>query len=140
MRKWMRIGGFAALAAVALVFLSCLTETPVSIATRISDFVTSLNGDRTDTYKNLNSSIAAYQAAATPTYWDTHFATTDEPFSVDTSALNISDPTDVLATISYGGGLNKQYKFNMINTGVTAEVWYIDDISVLVSSTWTSIF
>jgi hypothetical protein len=142
MRKWIKLSGFAAIAVVALVFFSCGGETPVTIEQRISDFVTSLNGDRTDTYKNLDTSIAAYQAAATPTYWDTLFGTADKPYAVDTSALDKSDVTKIPVTITGANGFSKAYQFYMVNSGTLAEVWVIHDILLYNSGTsaWVSIF
>ena len=141
MRKWIRIAGFAALALAAMVFFSCgLFETPVSITERITTFVTSLNGDRSTTKDNLDTLIPAY-AAVTAAWWENPFAAADKTYTVDTTGLVTTDPTDVQVSIKGANGFNKLYKFSMVNTGTLAEVWVIHDLSVSTgTSTWASIF
>lgn len=130
------------LVAAALAFLwSCSGLTsPVSIEERITEFVTSLNGDRTDTYTNLDPSTAAYGATKDAAWWDAPFATADEPFSFSPDPPVTTDPTDVEVTIS-GGGIGKLYKFVMVNTGTITDDWVINDIQLSTGAgTWSSIF
>ena len=112
-------------AATATTLLFNCALPPVSIEQRISDFVTSLNGDRSDTYTNLDPSIATYSLGKPAAYWDIIGPTTNVPFSYTPNPPVTSNPSDVEITISDNNGVVGLYKFVMVNIGTGSDNWVI---------------
>jgi hypothetical protein len=123
----MRIA-FLIVAATATTLLFSCAPKPVSIEDRISDFVTSLNGDRTDTYTNLDPSTAAYSTTKDPAFWDTHFDKTKKPFTYSPNPPSTSVPTDVEITITDSTTIGIVYQFVMVNIGDKSDNWVISDL------------
>jgi hypothetical protein len=137
MRTWMRITALAVIAIATVVLFSCSTN-PVSIVDRLNDFISSLNGDRTNTYTNLDSSTSAYSLAKPASWWDTPFPVASETYSSPTTPV-MTNPADVEITINGTGGFTHLYKFVMVNAGTTSDNWVINDIQVM-SGVFTTIF
>jgi hypothetical protein len=120
------------------------TETPVSIDTRVSSFVNSLNGDRTKTADNLVPGSATAKANnGVTTLWDTHFPTADGTYASSITSAAPYTASDVRVSITPSvTTITKLYKFVMQNEGTTADVYYISDILVYTAATdtWTSLF
>jgi hypothetical protein len=133
-----------ALLGAAVVFLfSCSDLIPVSISDRIDQFVTSLNGDRSATYQNFDSTVGYYSAIKAPaTTWDVWFAPADKTFSYTPNPPVTTNPLDVEVTISGTGGASNLYKFVMVNNPGVFENWVINDIQIWSTgtSTWSSLF
>jgi hypothetical protein len=111
-----------------VILFSC-AEKAVSIDDRIADFITSLGGDRTDTYTNFDPSTAAYSTAKSPTFWDTSVFGVDKPYTYGTP--NTSDPADVEFHIFDHGGTDlANFQFIMVNIGTTSDNWVISNIKV----------
>jgi hypothetical protein len=135
---------FAVLAVIAGAFVAgCGLLGGTSIDVRIGDFVSSLNGDRTQTYTNLVSGSAAYTANQGQTaLWDTHFPTADGTYTESiTSATPYDAVGGVLVDITPSGtGIVKHCKITLTNTGSISEDWFIADIQVQTGGTYVSIF
>jgi hypothetical protein len=130
MRTGIRIALLAIVGIATIALFSC-APAPVSIEDRISEFVGSLDGDRSDTYKNLDPSTAAYGLVDVD-FWDTEFGDrTNAPYSYTPKSPDTSDPSDVEINISdksgpLGGG--DPYQFVMRNIGDASDNWVIKDI------------
>jgi len=112
------------------------------IPTRIGDFVTSLNGDRTQTYTNLVADSAIWTAnQGSTSLWDTHFPSSDGTYSSEITSTAPYDATGVFVDITPSGtGIPLHCEFVLTNTGGTATDYYISNILIESSSTYTSIF
>jgi hypothetical protein len=126
------------IAAITMTFLFSCSLSPVSIEDRIKDFMDSLNGDRSDTYKNLDPSTAAYSTAKPASFWDTPFAELNRPYSY--SGLNTSAPSDVTATINDKSVSMGVYHFVMVDVGTVSENWVIKDIQIPPGGAGNTIF
>ena len=114
-------------AALATTFLFNCSLSSTSITDRLSDFFSTLNGDRSETHKDLDPAIAAYSTADAG-FWETHFPAGNEPYSY--TAPNTGTPTDVTTTISDKTGTIGLWHFDMVNTGSSSsENWVIHDIA-----------
>lgn len=125
-------------AAMTMTFLFSCSLSPISIEDRIKDFFDSLNGDRSDAYKNLDPSTAAYSLAKPAIFWDTPFPEADEPYSY--TSPNTSTESDVTMTISGNGGPLGTYHFVMVDIGSPSENWVINDIRLDPGAPADSIF
>ena len=135
MKTTLRITALALVAAATALVLSCAL-TPVSISDTVSSFITSLNGNRSDTYKNTSISATDYAAARTSTFWDVVFPTAMKPYSY--SGLNDSDPSAVTLTIT-GNGIPGAYTFVMVNDkNLGSDNWLIKEIIGPGSVVWFS--
>ena len=131
----------AVVALAALAFFGCTELLPVSITGRISSFVDSLNGSRSDTYANLDPSTAAYTGTQLASWWDSPFGVADEPYTYTPASPDTTTPTDVEVTIKGANGFSKLYKFVMVNVGTVVDSWLISDIQVSTGTgTWASLF
>jgi hypothetical protein len=137
MKSSIRIPLFA-LAAAATVFLFSCAEKPVSITDRIGEFFTSLNGDRSDTYTNLDPSTAAYTLAKPASFWKIAFDDAKIPYSY--SNLDTSTPADVTLTIDNKLVTMGVYHFVMVNIGTAMDNWVIDDIQAPPGGSGNTIF
>jgi hypothetical protein len=117
-------------AAIATTLLFSCAPKSVSIEERISDFFTSLNGDRTDTYTNLDPSTAAYSTGRAAGFWTLPFgAQAAAPFTYSPNPPVTTDPSNVVLTVSDNGGIiAPDYKFVMVNIGSGSDNWVISDI------------
>ena len=127
MKVSMRIPLLVVAAAAALLLFSC-ADKPVSIEDRIADFFTSLNGDRSDTYTNLDPSTAAYSLTKPASFWDTPFAVATKPYSYTPNPPSTSTPSDVQITVVDSSGPTTLYRFVMVNIGKASDNWVINDI------------
>jgi hypothetical protein len=125
MSKTLRLLLLALLALGTALILSC-GPPPVTIDDRVNMFITSLNGNRTDTYTHTDPSATLYAPARTSTFWDALFPPVAEPYSV--SGLNSSNSSAVTMTINSGAG-SIAYTFVMVNAKVTgSDNWLISKI------------
>lgn len=130
--------GFAILALlVGIAFVGC-SLLGTSIDSRINQFVSSLNGDRTQTYKQLVPNSAPYNANnGITTLWDSQFSSTDGPFSFSYISSSPYDPNDTEVTINFqGASTTKQYKFVLQQSGLD---YYIASMYVS-SAGWLQVF
>jgi hypothetical protein len=133
-----RVFGFASLALlVVIAFISC-SLLGTSIDTRINQFVSSLNGDRTQTYKQLVPNSGPYNANnGITTLWDIQFPSADGPFSFTYISSSPYNANDTEVTINFpGASLTKQYKFVLQQVGLD---YYIASLYVN-SSGWVLVF
>jgi len=116
-------------AATATILLFSCGAKSTSIEERISDFVTSLNGNRSDTHTNLDPSTAAY-STADATFWNNSIfgPSTNGPFTYAPNPPNTTTPSDVEITISDNIGPVGLFKFVMVNIGSSSDNWVINDI------------
>ena len=142
----MKTRHFIALGVIVLVmgtFFAGCSLLGTSIDTRIGDFVSSLNGDRTQTYLDLVPNSTIYNANNGVTgLWDTHFPTADGTYSSTITSTQPFDPVagvDVDITPS-ATGLTKHWRFFLQNTGSMFEDWFISDIQLSNGTTYTTIF
>ncbi len=129
MKASMRIPLLLVAAAATVVLFSCAPKAE-SIDERIADFFTSLNGDRIDTYTNLDPSTAAYSTGKPAGFWDIPFGLkTAAPFTYTPNPPVTTDPSNIVLTVSENGGtINPDYKFVMVNIGSSADNWVMSDI------------
>ncbi len=142
MKTGLRIFLFIVIGVFAIILSTCSLSS-VSISDRISSFVSSLNGDRTNTYQNLDPSIAIYGPAATPSYWNTNFDPLDKPFSFSPNPPNTSNAADVEVNILGNNGYNELWKFSMSNVGTAgSDDWRIHNMAYSLNGgvSFTSIF
>ncbi|MGD0724192.1 MAG: hypothetical protein ABSB63_01365 [Spirochaetia bacterium] len=132
-----RIALLIVAATATMLLFSCALKS-TSIDERISDFFTSLNGDRTDTYTNLDPSTAAYSLAKPFGFWDTPFPVGSEPYTY--SGLNTTPSSDVTMTISDKTSSMGVYHFVMVNIGTTSDNWVISDIQAPPGGSASTIF
>lgn len=127
--KTMRIPLLVVATAATMLLFSC-AEKAVSIEERIADFFTSLNGDRTDTYTNLNPGTTAYTTGKPAGFWDIPFGLkTADPFTYSPNPPVTTDPLNIVLTVSDNVGvLVPDYKFVMVNIGSSSDNWVISDI------------
>lgn len=111
MKTILRITALGLLAAATALILSC-APAPVSISDTIGSFVSSLNGDRTDTYRYTSSSATDFAAGKDPTVWNALFDPAKAPYSY--SSLNDSNSSAVTITLTSGNG-PFTYTFGMVN-------------------------
>ena len=123
MKTIIRIGLLAVMAVGTSVLFSCAPP-PVSIEKRISDFVSSLNGDRTDTYTNFDPSSPG--SLASKTYWDTLFTASTPPFSYTPNPPNTSNSSAVDITVTGASGPSYSFRFVMANIGTISANWVIE--------------
>ncbi len=132
---------------VLLILLVALTAllgscsiASVSIADRISMFVSSLNTDRSTTSQNLDPATVA----PTPTQWNSFFGTQYEPYAFSPNPPNnTSDPNNVQTNIIGSGssGWNFAYKFVMVNVGTGSDDWRIHSLYITNGSGgWNPVF
>jgi hypothetical protein len=120
-----------AIVGIATIALFSCAPAPVSIEDRISEFVSSLNGDRSDTYTNLDPGTAAYGEGKIASFWDTAFdVRANAPFTYTPKSPDTSDPSDVEITVNDSAGFVGLYKFVMRNIGDASDNWVIKDILV----------
>ena len=135
MKTTLRITALALVAAATVMVLSC-APAPVSISDTVSSFITSLNGNRSDTYKNTSTSATAYVAARISTFWDLPFPPGMKPYSY--SSLNDSNPSAVTLTIT-GNGVSGSYTYMMSNDkNMGSDDWLIKQITGPGSTVWFS--
>jgi hypothetical protein len=116
-------------AAIATTLLFSCAPPAVSIEQRISDFITSLNGDRTDTYTNLDPSTAAYSTTKPSGFWDTTFPGAKIPYSYSPNPPSTTTPTDVEITIYDKSAVTMGvFQFVMVNIGDKSDNWVIHDL------------
>ena len=129
MKASIRIPLLVVAAALALLLLSCANKS-VSIDDRIADFITSLNGDRSDTYTNFDPSTVAYATAKSKTFWDTSTVfLTDKPYTYGTP--NILSSSDVEFHIFNNTATDLGlFQFVMVNIGTSSDNWVISNIKV----------
>jgi len=127
-------------AATATILLFGCAAKSTSIDERIADFFTSLAGDRTDTYTNLDPSTSAYSLAKPSTFWDTPFPVASKPYTY--SNLNTTPSSDVTMTISDNVGAMGigPYHFVMVNIGTSSDNWVISDIQAPPGGSANTIF
>lgn len=90
-------------------------------------FVTSLNGNRSDTYTNCDPNATDYNAAKAAGFWNGLFAQAG-PNSA--TGLNSSDSAAVTVTINYGAGSYGVYTFAMVNSPTMgSDNWLISTIT-----------
>jgi hypothetical protein len=121
---WMRLGLLAVLVVAAIYLNSCNLTKPISITDRITDFVTSLNGDRSDTFSNLDPSVVVYTLGKPAIYWATFFPV-GPTYSFAPNPPNTSSTSAVSVTIN-----GTACVFNMVNTGSTSDNWVIHGLTV----------
>jgi len=140
--KTRHLVAFAVLAVIAAVFMAGCSILGTSIEARITSFVDGLNGDRTQVYTNLDTSIPAYAANQGQTsLWDAQFPSTDGTYSDIVTSPAPLDPSGVLVDITASiSTLTKSYKFVLKNNGSIFDDYAITDILVLSGGTYTSIF
>ena len=135
MKTTLRITALALVAAATVMVLSC-APAPVSISDTVSSFITSLNGNRSDTYKNTSTSATAYAAARISTFWDLPFTPLGKPYSY--SGLNDSNPAAVTLTIT-ANGLSTAWTFMLVNDkNMDSDDWLIKQITGPGSTVWFS--
>jgi hypothetical protein len=123
------------LIAIATTFLTTCSLAPVSITDRINMFISSLNGDRSKTWENLDPNLPN-PSSFDANYWGTYFAVADEPF-VFASTNGTSNALDVEGNISgttYGPIL---HKFIMVNIGTGSDDWRIHALQYYSLATFT---
>jgi hypothetical protein len=99
-----------------------------SIETRVNKFVDSLNTDRSQTYTNLVPGSAAYAAAnGYPSYWDTPFVSSSEPYSFSFTSSKPYDANDTEGNIT-----------NIVNTKLYKFVLEKSGADYFISSLWIS--
>jgi hypothetical protein len=139
MRTGIRIALLAIVGIATIALFSC-APAPVSIEDRISEFVGSLDGDRSDTYKNLDPSTAAY-GLVNAAFWDTEFGDkTNAPYSYTLKSPDTSNASDVEIAISDNSVPLGIYQFVMRNTGDASDNWVIKDIRTPPGGSGNSIF
>ncbi len=117
------------IAAITMTFLFSCSLAPVSIEDRIKDFVDSLNGDRSDTYKNLDPSTAAYSTTKPASFWETQFPDAQKPYTYSPNPPNTSTPTDVEVHIYDKSAVDMGlFQFVMVDVGTVSENWVINDL------------
>ena len=129
MKTWMRLGLLAVLAVATIVLFSCAPK-PVSITDRISDFVSSLNGDRSDTYTNLDPSIIVYSLGKPSAYWDTFFPQSYKQYSFAPNSPDTSNSSAVVVTIQGSSGPPYPCSFAMENIGTLSDNWVIHGLVI----------
>ncbi len=112
-------------AAMAMTFLFSCSLSPTSIKDRLSDFFSTLNGDRSETHKDLDPAISAY-STADATFWEIHFPAADKPYTY--TSPDTSTPSDVTTTITSNAGSNP-WHFEMVNIGSSSDNWVIHQIT-----------
>lgn len=117
-----RMASLLLIASVAFLLSTCSLAS-VSISDRISMFIQSLNGDRNDTYKNLDPNLPN-PTAFDKTYWDTQIDPNSKPFSF-TASNGTSNPSDVEGYITGNLGYNLKHKLIMVNVGSGVDDWRI---------------
>ena len=125
MKIALRVTSLLFIASVAVLLSTC-SLAAVSISDRISMFIQSLNGDRTDTYKNLDPNLpnpSAFDAS----YWEIYFPSGQKTF-VYTSSNGTSNPSDVEGYIAGSGYPSTLHKFVMVNVGSGADDWRINSL------------
>jgi len=127
MRTTLRILLLALLALATALILSCAPP-PVSISDRITMFVTSLNGNMTDTYTNTATNAAQYDNAKTASFWSSAFPQT-RPLAIVT--VNTNNPSAVtLQLSSTGTPYTPTYTLVMVNSPTMgSDNWLISQIS-----------
>ena len=116
-------------AAIAATLLFSCAPPAVSIDERISDFITSLNGDRTDTYTNLDPSTAAYSTTKSAGFWNTTVFSATKPYTYSPTSPSESTPTDVEITIYDSSAVSLGvFQFVMVNIGDKSDNWVIHDL------------
>jgi hypothetical protein len=124
----LRIVLFTLLALATAVILSCAPP-PVSIDDRLASFITSLNGNRSDTYTNCDPNAGNYGASKTPNYWDTAFNPPGATFSL-VPGYNTNNPSSVVITINKNGAFYDTDTFNMVNDkNAGSDNWLIHSIT-----------
>jgi len=135
MNKGFRFFLLIAIATIVGVLTTCSQQTPTSISDRINMFITSLNGDRTNTWQNLGSSVPN-PSAFDANYWNTQFAPADEPFSFS-GTNGTSNPSDVEGNITGTNYPSLLHKFVMENDGSGTDNWKIQSIQHQTGSGFT---
>jgi hypothetical protein len=126
MRTTLRLLLLALLALATALILSC-GPPPVSINDRISDFATSLNGNRSDTYTDCDPSSTDYGPSKTPNFWNGAFPTAGGPYSI--TNVNSYGSTATM-TINNGSGPLGTYTFVMVNSpNMGSDNWLIHSIT-----------
>jgi len=129
MKTMARLGLLAAIAVATSLLISCAPKA-VSITDRISDFVSSLNGDCSDTYTNLDPSIPMYNIGKVPSVWTAAlFPPGNKPYLFTPDPPVTSDPSAVDVTIN-GTGYSIQYRFVMVDIGTLSENWVIHGLQL----------
>jgi len=127
MKTTSRILLFALLALATELILSCAPP-PVTIDDRLASFVTSLNGNRSDTYTNCDPNSSNYAAAKSPSVWDGYFAPGSEPFSI-VPGYSTSNPAAVVVTLNGAGSFYGTYTFGFVNSpNMGSDNWLIGSI------------
>lgn len=125
MKTTSRILLFALLALATELILSCAPP-PVTIDDRVSMFITSLNGSRTDTYTNCDPNASQYAAAKAASFWNALFA---QPGPYSAAGVNTSNSAAVTLTIYWSGG-SGAYTFAMVNDrSAGSDNWLISKIT-----------
>jgi hypothetical protein len=120
---------FAALVVATSILVSCAPP-PVSIADRISSFVNSFNGSRTDTSSNFAPGTLGSITDAT--YWNVILTSTDPaPYSFTPNPPDTSNSSSVQITISGQGPGFLTWHLSFVNTGTISQDWKISDIAEL---------
>jgi hypothetical protein len=125
-KTWIRLAVLAALAVAALYLNSCMLN-KVSINDRINDFVSSINGNRSDTNRQFDPASSGYLTNAT--YWNTVFTLSTGPFT--NTAPNTSNPSSVAVTITGASGPAYNFVFSMVNIGAAgSDNWVIQHVQL----------
>jgi hypothetical protein len=124
----------AVLASIALVSCDLLG---VSIESRINQFVSSLNGDRSQTVNNIVPGSGPYNTInGNPAYWDALPGPSSEaPFSFSFTSSTPYDPNDTEGNIT-SNVATKLYKFVLQKVGSD---YYISSLYVN-TGTWIQVF
>jgi hypothetical protein len=125
-KNWIRLGLLAAVLAATSVLISC-GPAPVSIEQRISTFVTSLNGSRTDTYTNIDPASPGYSLTANAAYWNTLMTGTTGPYTYP--APNTSNASSVTVVVTGASGPSHTFLFAFVNIGAISANWVIEHMS-----------
>jgi hypothetical protein len=133
-RHVIRFVAVALLMGVALISCSLLGT---SIDSRINQFVSSLNGDRSQTVNNLVPGSSAYNAInGNPAYWDAlPGPLADKPYTFSFTSSSPYDPNDTEGNIT-NSVTTRLYKFVLQKVG---QDYYIASLYVN-SSGWVQVF
>ena len=117
----------AAVVVATSIFISC-GPPPVSIEDRISSFVNSFNGSRTDTSSNFAPGTPGSRTDAT--YWNVALTASTPPYTFTPNPPDTSNPSSVSITVN-GMGASYPWHLSLVNNGTLSANWQISHITEL---------
>ena len=134
LRHVIRFAVLAVLVSIALISCDLLG---VSIESRVNQFVSSLNGDRSQTVNNLVPGSGPYNAInGNPAFWDAFPGpSSDAPFSFSFTSSTPYDPNDTEGNLT-NNAITRLYKFVLQKVGMD---YYISSLYYF-SGGWQQVF